>query len=56
MKLAHEAANQCLKAAKIGVRVETRDDRLSLRATLPPNPGSNKIKPHQQYITLVHAA
>ncbi len=47
-----EAVNERLKAGKIGVKVEARGDRLSLRATLPPKPGSNKAKPHQQYIAL----
>jgi hypothetical protein len=31
--------NRRLKAAKIGVTIEARGDRLSLRATLPPKPG-----------------
>ncbi len=52
MKLTLLVVNQRLKAAKIGVKVEARGDRLSLRATLPPRPGSNKTKPHQQYIAL----
>lgn len=52
MKLTLEVVNQRLKAAKIGVKVEARGDRLSLRATLPPKPGSNKTKPYQQYIAL----
>ncbi len=52
MKLTIEIINQRLKAAKIGVKVETRGDRLSLRATLPPKPGSSKIKPYQQYLAL----
>jgi hypothetical protein len=50
VKLTVEIINQRLKAAKIGVRVEVRGDRLSLRATLPPKPGSNKTKPYQQYL------
>ncbi|MBW4480276.1 MAG: integrase [Tolypothrix brevis GSE-NOS-MK-07-07A] len=52
MKLTIEIINDRLKAAKIGVRVEARGDRLSLRATLPPKPGSAKIKPYQQYLAL----
>ncbi len=52
VKLTIEVVNQRLKAAKIGVKVEARGDRLSLRATLPPKPGSHKTKPHQQYIAL----
>ncbi|MEH1821497.1 MAG: integrase [Nostoc sp.] len=52
MKLTIEVINDRLKKALIGVRVEARGDRLSLRATLPPKPGSNKIKPYQQYLAL----
>ncbi|HYX13487.1 MAG TPA: integrase [Nostoc sp.] len=52
MKLTVEIINDRLKAAKIGVRVEARGDRLSLRATLPPKPGSSKTKPYQQYLAL----
>ncbi len=52
MKWTVEAINERLKAGKVGVRVEIRGDRLSLRATLPPKPGSNKTKPYQQYLAL----
>jgi integrase len=52
MKLTIEVVNERLKAGKIGVKVEARGDRLSLRATLPPKPGTGKSKPHQQYIAL----
>ncbi|MEH2270409.1 MAG: hypothetical protein V7K68_18660 [Nostoc sp.] len=52
MKLTIEVINDRLKNALIGVRVEARGDRLLLRATLPPKPGSNKTKPHQQYLAL----
>ncbi|MEH1780903.1 MAG: integrase [Nostoc sp.] len=52
MKLTIEVINDRLKAAKIGVRVEARGDRLSLRATLPPKPRSNKTKAYQQYLAL----
>ncbi|MEH2156484.1 hypothetical protein [Nostoc sp.] len=52
MKLTIEVINDRLKKALIGVRVEARGDRLSLRATLPPKPGSNKTKPYQQYLAL----
>ena len=44
-------ANDRLKAAKIGVRIELRNDRLCLRATLPPKPGKAG-DPHQQRISL----
>jgi integrase len=46
------AVNARLKAGKIGVTVCQRGDRLALRATLPPKPGSGKLEPHQQYISL----
>jgi integrase len=46
------AINARLKAAKIGVAVCLRGEKLSLRATLPPRPGSNKSKPYQQYLSL----
>ncbi|MCC5622698.1 integrase [Nostoc sp. CHAB 5715] len=52
MKSTIEIINERLKLAKIGVRVHQRGDRLSLRATLPPKPGSNKTNAHQQHIAL----
>ena len=51
-ELSVEAINQRLKAAKTGVSIKQRGDRLALRATLPPRPGSGKDKPHQQYLSL----
>lgn len=47
-----EAINERLKAARIGVRVEVRGDKLALRATFPPKPGSTKNKPYQQHLSL----
>ena len=47
-----DTLNQRLKTAKLGIRVVQRGDRLSLRATFPPRPGSNKTKPYQQYLSL----
>jgi integrase len=44
-------ANDRLKAAKIGVAIELRSNRLCLRATLPPKPGKAG-DPHQQRISL----
>jgi integrase len=44
--------NQRLKIAQLGVQVERRGQKLSLRATLPPRPGSPRLKPHQQRISL----
>jgi hypothetical protein len=43
--------NQRLKHGKIGVSIELRGDRLSLRATLPPKPGETG-HPRQQRIAL----
>lgn len=47
-----EAVNARLKAAKIGLSVYVKGDRLYLRGTLPPKPGSTKVKPYQQKIAL----
>ncbi len=44
--------NARLKAARLGLQVECRGDRLNLRGTLPPRPGSTKNRPHQQRIPL----
>lgn len=44
--------NKDLKTAKTGITVETHGDRLSLRGTFPPKPGSGKTKPYQQRIAL----
>ncbi|WP_017299595.1 site-specific integrase [Nodosilinea nodulosa] len=46
------ALNTRFKAARLGLQVEQRGDRLSLRGTLPPRPGSAKARPHQQRIPL----
>ncbi|MFQ4135210.1 site-specific integrase [Nodosilinea sp. PGN35] len=46
------ALNTRLKAARLGLQVERRGDRLSLRGTLPPRPDSTKTRPHQQRIPL----
>lgn len=52
-----DAVNQRLRAAKVGLIVVQRGDRLSLRGTLPPKPGSTKTRPSQQTISLgVHAS
>ncbi|MEM6251280.1 MAG: hypothetical protein AAF821_00015 [Cyanobacteria bacterium P01_D01_bin.156] len=44
--------NGALKAASAGVAVKRIGQRLYLRATLPPKPGSNQIKPRSQRIKL----
>jgi integrase len=49
-------ANGRLKNAKVGVKLERVGDRLYLRSTFPPKPGSTKDKPYQQRIaTGIHA-
>jgi len=45
-------ANGRLKAAKVGVSIEAIGNRLYLRATLPPRPGSKKNIPYQQRLPL----
>ncbi len=44
--------NQRLKAAQMGLQIERRGQKLNLRGTLPPRPGSDRLKPHQQRLSL----
>ncbi|MEO0868296.1 MAG: site-specific integrase [Cyanobacteria bacterium J06642_11] len=44
--------NRRLKAAQLGLQVERRGERLNLRGTLPPRPGSHKLRPYQQRVPL----
>lgn len=44
--------NQRLTDALMGVRIERINNKLYLRATLPPKPNSDKSKPYQQRIAL----
>jgi integrase len=44
--------NQRLKAARLGLQIERRGQKLSLRGTLPPRPGSHRLRPYQQRISL----
>ena len=44
--------NTRLKAASLGLRIERRGDVLALRGTLPPRPGSDRMRPYQQRIPL----
>ncbi|MEM8503628.1 MAG: site-specific integrase [Cyanobacteria bacterium P01_D01_bin.1] len=44
--------NQRFKAAQLGLKIERRGDKLSLRGTLPPRPDSPKLRPYQQRIPL----
>ena len=45
-------ANGRLKASNVGVSIETRGNRLHLRATFPPKPDSDKEKSSQQRLML----
>ncbi|NJL41951.1 MAG: site-specific recombinase [Leptolyngbyaceae cyanobacterium SM1_4_3] len=47
-----DAVNQRLKAAKTKVSIKQRGETLSMRATLPPKPGSDRPNPHRQVIAL----
>jgi hypothetical protein len=44
--------NTRLKAGRIGVTIVKKGNRLYLRGTFPPRPGSTKSRPHQQEIAL----
>ncbi|WP_171574321.1 site-specific integrase [Leptolyngbya sp. Cla-17] len=44
--------NQRLKLAQLGLQIECRGQKLGLRGTLPPRPGSDRLKPHQQRLSL----
>ena len=46
------AVNQRLKAAQLGVQLERRGQKIGLRGTFPPRPGSHRIRPHQQRVSL----
>lgn len=44
--------NQRLKTARMGFQIERRGQRLNLRGVLPPRPDSDRLKPHQQRLSL----
>ena len=44
--------NQRLKAAQLGLQVERRGIKLTLRGTLPPRPDSSRLHPYQQRLSL----
>lgn len=44
--------NQRLKVARLGFQIERRGNKLSLRGTLPPRPGSTRLQSYQQRISL----
>lgn len=47
-----EALNQRFKLAQLGVSLERRGNMLNLRGTFPPRPGSDRLRPHQQRLSL----
>jgi integrase len=47
-----EQVNQRLKAAQLGLKIECRGQKLSLRGTLPPRPDSHRLRAYQQRISL----
>jgi integrase len=47
-----QQVNSRLKMGQMGVTILSKGNRLYLRGTLPPRPGANKSKPHQQEIAL----
>ena len=44
--------NRRLKAARLGLLIERRGQKLCLRGSLPPRPGSHRLRPYQQRIPL----
>ncbi|HEY9761391.1 MAG TPA: site-specific integrase [Trichocoleus sp.] len=44
--------NTRLEAARLGLKIERRGEKLNLRGTLPPRPQSHRLKPYQQRIPL----
>jgi len=47
-----DQVNARLKAARLGLQIERRGQTLNLRGTLPPRPGSHRLRNHQQRIPL----
>jgi integrase len=48
--------NQKLKAAGLGLQIERRGTKLNLRGTFPPKPGSDRLRPSQQRLSLAYPA
>jgi len=44
--------NHRIKVAQLGVQIERRGQKLSLRGTFPPRPGSIRLRSHQQRLSL----
>ncbi len=47
-----ETVNLRLKVAQLGVQLEQRGQKLSLRGTFPPRPNSGRMRSHQQRLSL----
>ena len=47
-----DQVNRRLKAARLGLLIERRGEKLSLRGSLPPRPGSHRLRSYQQRIPL----
>jgi integrase len=45
-------ANHRFKVAQLGLQIERRGKKLALRGTLPPRPGSPRLRPHQQRVPI----
>jgi integrase len=44
--------NARLTIAQMGLQIERRGEKLNLRGTLPPKPGSDRLRPYQQRLSL----
>jgi integrase len=44
--------NTGFRAIHMGLQIERRGDKLALRGTFPPKPGSDQLRPHQQRLSL----
>ncbi len=44
--------NDGFRAIRMGLQIERRGDKLALRGTFPPKPGSDKMRPYQQRLSL----
>ncbi|MBE9030573.1 site-specific integrase [filamentous cyanobacterium LEGE 11480] len=47
-----QTLNTRLANARMGIQIERRGEKLNLRGTLPPKPGSDRLRPHQQRLSL----
>ncbi len=44
--------NARLAVAQMGVQIERRGEKLNIRGTFPPKPGSDRLRPYQQRLSL----